>query len=531
MSYKVFLVEDEIITRQGIRDNVDWEAAGFEFCGEAPDGEMALPLIEEVKPDVLISDIKMPFMDGLQLSKIIREHMPWVKIVILSGHDEFNFAQSAVKLGVTDYLLKPVSSQDLFKVLGGLKVQLDQERSEREKLKDLQDKANHNFLLNREKFLLKLVMGGISTSEAVEQGQQLGLDIVAKYYQILFIRIEICEEYQPFDYQECQQIEQRVKQLLVNFQDVFLTKKDIEEIVILIKGDNLEQITNDGIFLAGLIEKELDNLTSCNIVVKIGSPQNRVGDIHRSFAEAMVRSKSSTPVPVENEIEDRQVELEDLDHRAVNDYLKFGSMQDFDTFFSTTIQPIAQISLHSTLVKHYLFVDIILTISQFISELGGKVEGMALNVYEIEHVLSDFLTIDQIKQEMKKIFAYAISYRLNQPNHERMLILQKAKRYIDDHLYDPDFQMSAVAREISLSPSYFSSIFRQEMGLAFRDYLSISRINRAKELLSTTSLQVAEIGTQCGFKDSHYFSYVFKKKTGKTPLQFRNQFHNLEQVE
>ena len=84
MSYKVFLVEDEIVTREGIRDNVDWESAGFEFCGEAPDGEMALPLIEKSKPDILITDIKMPFMDGLQLSKIVREQMPWVKIIILS---------------------------------------------------------------------------------------------------------------------------------------------------------------------------------------------------------------------------------------------------------------------------------------------------------------------------------------------------------------------------------------------------------------------------------------------------------------
>ena len=89
MPYKVFFVEDEIITREGIRDNVDWQSSGFEFCGEAADGEMALPLLRTAQPDVLITDIKMPFMDGLQLSKIMRERMPWVKIIILSGHDEF----------------------------------------------------------------------------------------------------------------------------------------------------------------------------------------------------------------------------------------------------------------------------------------------------------------------------------------------------------------------------------------------------------------------------------------------------------
>ena len=113
MSYKIFFVEDEVITREGIRDNVDWQASGFEFCGEAADGEMALPLLRTAQPDVLITDIKMPFMDGLQLTKIVRERMPWVKIVILSGHDEFEYAQEAIKLGVTDYLLKPVTVKKL----------------------------------------------------------------------------------------------------------------------------------------------------------------------------------------------------------------------------------------------------------------------------------------------------------------------------------------------------------------------------------------------------------------------------------
>jgi len=117
MLYKVFLVEDEIVTREGIRDNVDWKSAGFEFCGEAPDGEIALPLIEATQPDLLITDIKMPFMDGLQLCKIIREHMPWIKIIILSGHDEFHYAQTAIQLGVSEYLLKPVSVSDLHAVL------------------------------------------------------------------------------------------------------------------------------------------------------------------------------------------------------------------------------------------------------------------------------------------------------------------------------------------------------------------------------------------------------------------------------
>jgi two-component system response regulator YesN len=523
MNYKVFLVEDEIVTREGIRDNVDWAAAGFEFCGEAPDGEMALPLIEESKPDVLITDIKMPFMDGLQLSKIIHEHMPWVKIIILSGHDEFQYAQSAVKLGVTEYLLKPVSAQDLSNVLKSLSSTLDREKQERENLKRLQDKIAETLVLSREKFLLQLVMGGVSSADAIEQSQQLGLDIMARHYLVVFIRIELCESSRPFDYYEYHQVEQIVSQFAGNNPDVFWTQKDMEELVLLIKGDSLDQLVQEGNFLTGLIKNEVENQTTCNLVIEIGTPQNRLGDIHHSFAEAMVKSKSIPTIPKRHPLNEEPLDLIKMDHLTIENYLKFGSVQEFDDFFLTSIQPIGRAALQSSLIKHYLFVDIILTATQFVSDLGGSAHQVTSDVYEIENILIKIKSMEQIKEEMRKIFVAALTYRNSQVNHERVFILQQAKAYIDRHFANPELQMGRVAQKFNISPSYFSTIFRQELGETFRDYLGKIRINRAKELLRTTNLKCAEVAYQSGFNDSHYFSFIFKKKTGQTPQQFRAQ--------
>src|SRR5829696_8320773 len=199
MSYKVFFVEDEIITREGIRDNVDWRAGGFEFCGEATDGEKALPLLRTTQPDVLITDIKMPFMDGLQLSKIVRERMPWVKIIILSGHDEFEYAQKAIGLGITDYLLKPVTVQKLQLVLQKLVIQLDQERKEQAHLKKLQEQAEDNRAMLREQLLFKLVVGAVSPVEAVEKGQMLGLDLIARHYLVIVLKLELDDRMDQYD--------------------------------------------------------------------------------------------------------------------------------------------------------------------------------------------------------------------------------------------------------------------------------------------------------------------------------------------
>jgi two-component system response regulator YesN len=523
MNYKVFLVEDEIVTREGIRDNVDWGAAGFELCGDAADGEIALPLIEESKPDVLITDIKMPFMDGLQLSKIVRERLPWVKIIILSGHDEFDYAQSAVKLGVTEYLLKPVSAQDLNKTLIGLSRTLDQESQEREKLIALQSKVEDNLVLSREKFLLKLVMGGVSSAEAITQSQQLGLDVVARYYLVVLIRIELCQNSQPFDYQEYQQVEQIVSQLVGNNLDVFLTKKDLEELILLIKGDSLEQLVEEGDFLAGLIKNEVENRTTCNLILEVGSHQERLSDIHHSFAEALVKSKfvESSPTIPQNNME--RVEKLKMDHVAIENYIKFGTAQKFDDFFFDTLQPIVEIAQESYLVKHYLFVDVILTATQFVSNLGEEAEELAQHVHEIEKILNEITSTEQIKEELRKIFVTAIAIRNNQADSERILVLQQAKAYLDEHFADPELKMPKVAQKFNISPNHFRTIFHQEFGTTFRDYLGKLRINRAKELLRTTNLKCSEVAYQSGFNDPHYFSFVFKKKTGLTPLQFRSK--------
>ena len=106
---KVFLVEDEYIVREGIKNNIDWEKNGYDFCGEASDGELAFPMISEKRPDIVITDIRMPFMDGIELSRMIKEEYPEIKIIILSGHEEFEYAKAAIQIGVEEYLLKPIN--------------------------------------------------------------------------------------------------------------------------------------------------------------------------------------------------------------------------------------------------------------------------------------------------------------------------------------------------------------------------------------------------------------------------------------
>lgn len=523
MVYKVLLVEDEIVAREGIRDNVEWKSAGFEFCGEAPDGEIALPLIEATQPDVLLTDIKMPFMDGLQLTKIVREHMPWVKVVILSGHDEFQYAQAALKLGVTEYLLKPISAQELEAVLRKISASLEEERVERESLKRLKEQAENNLLLLREKFLLRLIMGGESSLAAVEQSEQLGLNIIARCYQIILIKIEPPDGAQPLNYQEYQQIERLVNEVVHHYPNVLLAKKDMEELALIVKGDNPEQLEIEGPLIGEHVKAEVEAQTGHRVFIGLGSIQQRLGELHHSFSEALAKVKGATkeahlPFTI-SEID--QIEMLKLEQSALENYLKCGIAEDFDEFFDNYIQPLGEAALRSYLVKHYIFMDIVLTAAQFVSDLGGKVEEVIPGIQEVEKVLENVTTLEQIREETRKIFTDALNFRNSQVRSERAIIIHQAKAYINSHFTDPDLSLDEVATHVNLSPNHFSAVFRHECGETFREYLTRNRIERAKELLRMTNLKCSEVGYRSGYNDPHYFSYIFRKNTDMTPQQYR----------
>jgi two-component system response regulator YesN len=523
MLYKVFLVEDEIVTREGIRDNVDWKSAGFEFCGEAPDGEIALPLIEATQPDLLITDIKMPFMDGLQLCKILREHMPWIKIIILSGHDEFHYAQTAIQLGVTEYLLKPVSVSDLHKVLLRAVEALDRERLERDNLKHLRQQVDDNLALLREKFLLRLVLGGYSSAEAIDQSGQFGLNLIANNYLVILIQIELPDPTGTSAYKHYQRVERIISNLVGSNRGAFLMQKDMEELLLLVKGDSSEELDQEAAFLVELIRKETNAHTPCTLKIGRGSPVRRLGDIHHSFAEAL----ASLNGPLDGEL----IQASDagagsigqikLDQAAFEHYLKSGVAQDFEKFFATQLLPISHAATRSPLVKHYLFIDILLTTAQMIRDLGGQVDQVLPETNQIEKVLGGIKTVEEIREEIRRIVLRLLAFRDGRTEKQQAMVTHQAVTFITKNFSDPDLSLNQVAASVNLSPSHFSVVFSQEMGETYRDYLTRVRIEHAKELLRTTNLLCAEVAYQSGYNDPHYFSYIFKKNTGMSPQQFR----------
>lgn len=186
--YSVFLVDDEPIVLEGIRSKIDWDNSDFSFAGEASDGEIALSMINELKPDIVITDIKMPFMDGLQLSSTIKKTMPWIKIIILSGHDEFDYAKKAISIGVEDYILKPFTSEEIISALNKAVKFIDEERKRLSDITKMKEELKSTEKLIQKEFLINLVHGSADMDNTMKNCQDL--DLISRYYKISISKIE-----------------------------------------------------------------------------------------------------------------------------------------------------------------------------------------------------------------------------------------------------------------------------------------------------------------------------------------------------
>lgn len=528
--YKVFLVDDEIVVREGIRDNVSWELTDFFLAGEAPDGEMALPLIMEIKPDILITDIKMPFMDGLQLSRIIKKNMPWIKIMILSGHDEFNYAQEAISIGVEEYILKPINSGDLVRSLNKVAGQIEMEKKERENFEKLKSQVKTNSTLLRDQFLNELALGIIQPVEAIEQCSHYNINMISKYYLAEIIEAEIKEASNAKKHSsEYTKIEAVISRIVGSNTDIIKYKRNMEETVLIFKGDSASELEENAYGFAQSIKYEVERSTGYSLTIGIGSPRERIQGVTESFAEADIaknykyifgKKKIIGIKDIKAGTLDRN-ELLKLDKASIISYLKCGSKSNIQEYLSGYIQYLREPNLKSLIYTYYAFMDIVLTSARFVKELGGEIEVLVPEISDLDSILESMDYISSFKVHAEKILTKVFDFRDSKVENKYGNIINKAKEYICSNYSNAEISLNSLAAYVNISPSHFSTIFSQETGDTFIEYLTSIRIKKAMEFLKTTNRKSSDIAYSIGYNDPHYFSYLFKRVTGLTPKEYR----------
>ncbi len=413
---KVFLADDEIVIREGIRNSFPWQETDYQLVGEAPDGEIALSMIRDTKPDILITDIRMPFMDGLELCRIVRRQMPWIGVIILSGYDEFEYARQGIQLGVKEYLLKPITANELRQVLDRVSAQLKAEMEDRGR-GSYRAGGDGASLFVKEKLLAALYSEDVAATDAanvVSQLRGMGVVLTAGRYVVVDAAFEPAAP--GLD---------ALRELADSSGGIAYVTGSRTGGRVLILGDNDGDAEERAYAFADSAVTEMERCGCKNIRVSIGET-----------------------VPAPDQI--------------------LASMKS---------------AAH---IRH---------------ALGGAVREKPLIVG-----VRDFGDAGEGGN------AHAVAAR--------------AKLYMLEHFADSNLMLGDVAGAVGMSESRFSTVFAQESGKTFTEYLTTLRLSRARELLAGTDKRSAQIALEVGYNDAHYFSYLFKKNLGLTPGEYRAQNQN-----
>ncbi|MZQ85451.1 response regulator [Paenibacillus sp. 5J-6] len=527
---KVMLVDDEILIRETIRDCIQWEQEGFIYCGDAPDGEMALNLIEQLRPDIVITDIMMPFMNGLELSAIVRERNPDVKIIILTGHEDFGYARAALRMGVHDYCLKPFRASDLIQLLRGASELIDKEREIKASIDKLKQSELEKIEVSRDKLLNDLCSGFVTTVEAIQLGATLSLDLQARFYAVVISDARTFEDMTIVNTGAASQIEDN---LLEQFQqaldrnELIQFKRSRTEICWLIKGETLEQIQHElEIFKELLhINNEQIPTASISIAMGIGSVQERLMNIHLSFLEAVEdmhwrRLSSQNRITLWESISGSMEQYVFLDRAWFVNFLKMGSPSQLSSFIEEYASALAAINWTTSPIGYYILNDLTLEVFRSAKDMYRQWDTPEDTLQQLQQILKSVRSIEEAIQYLTSLTNQFWSWR-SQTNDRYGEMLRSVKEYIHANYNNDAFSLQDAAEHVMVSSSHLSKVFSQETGRTFIEYLTHYRILKAMELFKTTSYKSFEIAFLVGYNDSHYFTTLFKRITGMTTKEFK----------
>ena len=524
MQYRVFLVDDEIAIREGIRNSRLWDDNRFVLAGEAPDGEIALSMIGDIRPDILVTDVRMPFMDGMQLVTEVSQQMPWTQVIILSGYDDFNYARRAMSLGVQEYLLKPVSASDLKEALERAAGRLERERRGAERAESLRRRLAGSSRFMKEKLLSAILMEPMTRQEeerSREEMRALGMDLSAGCY----IAEDIAWETEDGDLNAGRDALYALAE--ASGGRVHVCGGRHGALALVLGADERGTEERAYAFARSALE-ELRQLGARCALASVGDTVDRLGLAADSMHTARPVRHVSAAAGISGfsavgsrEVQESGDVVQETDVRPLYERLQYAAAEEAESILQEYAASLGGTEIHSRMVDNYLRVETLMTASRILHEAGGRT-GDIPEAARLVLRLSDAERSPDM-DAAAQLLRCALQYRdANRPGRGGATLF-RARAYLAQHFSNPNLMLRDVSEYVGMSDSRFSAVFGQQMGMTFTEYLTTLRMSKAKELLSATVMRSSEIALAVGYNDPHYFSYLFRKHTGVTPSEYRKQ--------
>ena len=535
--YKILLVDDEILVRDAIRENIDWGKLDCELIGDCENGKQAVEFVKTHEVDIVLTDILMPYMDGMELSYFLHDNYPDVLIVIFSGFGEFEYAKKAIQYNVSEYMLKPVTAMELTKVIENMKEKLDSRKKEQRKMESLTQVSqdyHKNANVIRSKALDCLVKCTREVQVSLDELERMGITFQAASYRVAVFDIDTYSEMYQMDMDK-QQESALMAFVLFNVGDEIVVQEKAgvvyqegnNRVCIIFAGNRTKEFSENIHRICHEIQKKVKEVIGLETSIGIGSWVRSPYELIYSYRLAakaidyryllggnllfdMEEKKTDNSIFLINDLETLTEAIKSGDRRLMEETL--GQIET---------------EIKSALVeKSYACIYL----QQVIRAIGNTCQSLSDEPEKIiaqrEALLKAVTEQRMFSQAAALVEKYAQEVfdelqELNSSSGQRQGML--AMDYIQKNYMDPGLSLNSICSYLNISTSYFSTIFKEMTGETFIEVLTRVRMEKAKELLENTTMKNYEIAEKVGFSDPHYFGISFKKITGKTPTEYARE--------
>ncbi len=534
--YKVLLVDDETLIREAISENIQWEEMGFSFMGACENGKQAIEAIEKEQPDLLLTDINMPFVDGMELTKFVYENYPDTKVIIISGYDEFEYAKNAVKYQVLEYILKPITPMEFSETLLRVKKIFDERKESQRDVKKIRSAYVSNLPMVQGRYLHNLFNGTADYSKLKDKQEELRLKLDAGCYNTALVE---GDDLEPFTSQYANVKDElalfaiyNISAEIVALENCGIAFQGIDEkTAILFMGEEEEWLKEKIKQTLPKIHQAIEDFLHIQVTIAVGKTVQRVEELPDSFAKTKSALEYKFMLGGNQTIEAE--EYEEIRNSAKHiDIFEWASQiatsirtNKIEEITQKTEQFIEQIKL-SYVNKNRSFVYVqnlvlsVINLLELPEELEEEIYGQERNfmsqIYQCEN-------LDKIVTHLCGTFRYICNLMSNQRDSYGKRQAMLALDYIEKNYADSSITLNSVCTALAMSTSYFSSIFKNYTGETFIESLTKKRMEKAKILLEQGNLKTYEIAEAVGYSDAHYFSVSFKKAVGKTPTEYARE--------
>lgn len=527
--YSLVIVDDEQDVRKAVVSTIDWDSLGFCVAAEAENGVEALDLVHKLNPDVLITDIKMPYMNGLDLIKAVRDTNPAMKILMLTGYGEFEYAKSAIKYNIVEYLLKPITAQSLTDTLQSLRKMLDEEREEISNIEKLKKGYQESLPVIREGFLVSLVTCSQPAPWLKHQIENLNLKL-GNSEEYLIITVDVDQERlsgtslgsgdfgmvlesllnlmgritEKYLHSECFRCSDRVTAILSG------SKHDLERYSPILMRE-ISQSVKKNLYLEVLIgaSGRFEDIALASRAYK-----DSLSALNYRFAageDGIICIEDLEPgLSVYRLPETTGMELDAL--------LKSGSAAEIEQFVNSIFSKLSieKISPADYMLCFFEIASVAVRASRVLNDPAEETACLSL-IGEIHGSKS----VDEMKRKLK-CACLRLSEKITQNRQNNAsIVVSQALAYIGANYADSGISAKSISQHLHISPNYLSSLIRKATGGSLIDALIAVRMEKAREFVQSTSLKILEISQRTGYTDQHYFSYCFKKYFGLSPNEMR----------